>query len=197
MRIGIDIDGVLADVLLYELDVANKYAVLNNLGSVKNPNGYSCSEIFDITQAKEDDFWNVAIKEYINIPARKFADEVTAKLKEEGHEIFIVTARTNNLSYTDISAEEMKKHVQNWLKENNIVYDKIVWTKKEKLSACKENQIDVLVEDKPSNIKQVASIIPVMVYDHRYNADIEGKNIIRVFSWYDIYYKIHNLNNKQ
>ena len=45
-------------------------------------------------------------------PARKFAGEVISKLKTEGNEIYIITARSSDLTYTDITTEEMQEGVR-------------------------------------------------------------------------------------
>lgn len=42
-----------------------------------------------------------------------------------------------------------------------------------------------MIEDKPENIEDISKEIPVIVYDCSYN-----KNVIRCYSWYDIYEKI-------
>ena len=43
MKIGIDIDGVLTDLVTFHLDYGIKYAYENNLGEIKDPYGYKIS----------------------------------------------------------------------------------------------------------------------------------------------------------
>jgi len=49
-----------------------------------------------------------------------------------------------------------------------------------------------MIEDEPKCINIVSTKIPVICYDAKYNRNYEGKNIIRCYSWYDIYLKIKN-----
>ena len=119
------------------------------------------------------------------------------KIKLLGHEIYIITSRTNDLSYCDIKPEKMKRIVKKWLKKYKICYDKIVWTKKEKVSACETFDVDLMIDDNPKHILQLSKRIPVICYDARYNKQCEGKNIIRCYCWYDIYDKIKTMTKEQ
>ena len=80
----------------------------------------------------------------------------------------------------------MKDMVNKWLLDNNIKYDKIVYTKGSKLPYCIQNNIDIMIEDAPMNIKEISTKIPVLCFDNPYNKEIEGENITRVYSWYDV-----------
>ena len=192
MRIGIDIDGVLTSIEQFEIDNASKYYIENTNKKLNNPFGYGSQKIFGGSYEEDVTFWKDAIYEYVKQPAMKYADEVIEKLKNEGNEIYIITARASDLSYCDISTEQMKEIVISWLKENNIHYDKIIFSKESKLQYCIDNNIDVMIEDKAENIETIATKIPVICFDARYNLKCEGENIIRCYSWYDIYDKIRN-----
>lgn len=52
-----------------------------------------------------------------------------------------------------------------------------------------ENKIDIMIEDSSTKINELVKIVKVLYYDTRYNRNIENENIIRVYSWYDIYMK--------
>lgn len=193
MRIGIDIDGVLTDIEQFIIDYGLKFCHENNLSYRIKSNEYDEAKALCISEENVDKFWNKYMKYYAKeYRARDFASEVIKKLKEYGHEIYIVTAR-NEYGLTGDDYGKMKKIVKEWLKKNNIYYDKIVHTEETKLPYCVGNYIDIMIEDKPENIKQVATKIPVLCYNCSYNADIKGKNITRVYSWYDIYYKIKQM----
>ena len=47
-----------------------------------------------------------------------------------------------------------------------------------------------MIEDSPENIKDLSSKIPVLCFNCKYNESLEGKDITRVQSWYDVYDKI-------
>ena len=92
-----------------------------------------------------------------------------------------------------LSVEENQQIVLNWLKNNHINYDKIIFSSEDKLNICKENKIDLMIEDKVDNINKISKIIPVICFHAGYNKDCKNSNIIRCYSWYDIYSKINKL----
>ena len=167
MNIGIDIDGVLTTDDEYLMDCISNYCFENNLDSFTDPYAYE----FNID----------------NEPARKFASEVTKKLKSDGHHIYIITARH------DCKKPEMKRRIENWLNKNNISYDKLICANVPKIKEIQENNIDIMIEDSPSTIPQINDIVKVFCYDARYNKELKLNNVTRVFSWYDIYSKINLL----
>lgn len=197
MRIGIDIDGVLTDLERYSVDYLSKYCVENNIDFNIGESDYEIYKTFNITKEQENDFWNQNLELYAkNEKARSFSSEVIKKLKEDGHEIYIVTARwlTNR---DDEMGSNMRKLVKNWLFENEIIYDKLIFTrarKEQKHQEIRDNQIDLMIEDSPNNVNQLSSIVPVICFDAGYNRKCEGKNIMRCYSWYDIYRTINSLS---
>ena len=82
---------------------------------------------------------------------------------------------------------------QKVFEKNNIEYDKIIFTKPPKVKEIIENKIDIMIEDSPTTINELIKIVKVLYYDARYNRNIESENIVRVYSWYDIYIKINEL----
>ena len=91
----------------------------------------------------------------------------------------------------------MQDIVKYWFKANNLYYDELIFSTTNKLGNCREKNIDVMVEDSPRNIKQLAEFLPVICFDTRYNRDCEGKNIIRCYSFYDIYEKIKEFEKRK
>lgn len=186
MKIGIDIDGVLTDIEQWQLDCGGKFfSKLNK--SVVNKDGYEITEIFNVSDELDSQFWNEYLHEYVTKePSRKYASEVIKKLKDSGNEIYIVTARY----LTDRNTEEgqrMRKIVIDWLEQENIVYDKIVFAPEDKLQICLENNIDVMIEDKVENIEKISTRLPVICFHAGYNKHCKNDNIYRAYTWYDIY----------
>ena len=194
MRVGIDIDGVLTDVESYQLDFGSKFYLYKYNKTVINYKGYDTTSIFDATVKQDNEFWFENIREYVKEPARKYSGEVIQKLKDEGNEIYIITARSNNLSYTDMTTEEMRNIVREWLSEYGIHYDKLIFSPEDKVDICLSNNVDLMIEDKPENIMNISKYIPVICYNSGYNEHCYGDNITRCYSWYDIYTKIGNKN---
>ena len=158
MRIGIDIDGVLTDVERWQLDYGSKFYYERYQKEIVNFEGYDTNQIFNVDDKLDEEFWREYFKEYsLNVEARKFANEVIDKLKQDGNEIYIITARGSFLSHSAdvMSVEENQQIVLNWLKNNNINYDKIIFSPEDKLNICKENKIDLMIEDKVDNINKI------------------------------------------
>ena len=196
MRIGIDIDGVLTDIEKWQLDYGSKFYFEKYGKEILDNEGYETTDIFKVDSKFDDEFWTEYFKEYsINVDVRKFASEVIKKLKQDGNEIYIITARGSFLSRSAnvMSIEENRNIVLDWLKRNEIVYDKIIFSPEEKLSICLENMIDVMIEDKVDNINKISTRIPVICFHAGYNKNCIGDNNIRCYSWYDIYRKIKEI----
>lgn len=197
MRIGIDIDGVLTNIEQFLLDYLSKYCVENGISfSIHNDICYDVHKVFAITKEQEQDFW----KEYLEFyakeeKARPFAKDIINRLKKEGNEIYIITARmfTNQ---NDEMGEMMRNLVKEWLMENEICYNKLVFSKassERKIKEILEEKIDVMIEDNPQNIYDISLHIPVICYDTTYNRECKGKNIMRCYSWFDIYRRIKEM----
>lgn len=196
MRIGIDIDGVLTDIEQWQLDYGSKFYFEKYGKEIQNNEGYETTEIFKVDSKLDDEFWTEYFKDYsINVDVRKFSCEVIKKLKQDGNEIYIITARGSFLSHSAnvMLFEENKNIVLEWLRKNEIEYDKIIFSPEDKLSICLENNIDVMIEDKVDNINKISTRIPVICFHAGYNKNCKGNNIFRCYSWYDIYSKISSI----
>ena len=188
MNIGIDIDGVLADIEPYVFEYGSKLLYdkgrsLENIDKEK----YETYQIFNWDRDDEHEFWDKYMLDYYtNAPTRIFASEVIRKLKEEGHNIYIITAR--GISEKDIYSY-LKDMTRKWLKENDIYYDEIFF-EKDKKKIIREHNIDVMIEDYEKNIRQLEEDCEIIVFDCIYNKNV--KEHLRVNSWYEILYLIEN-----
>ena len=198
MKIGIDIDGVLTDIEKWQLDYGSKFFYEKYKKSITNYKGLDTINIFEVNKKQNDEFWSYYFKDYcINISPREFAKEITKRLIEDGNEVYIITARGSYESHSlkVMSYEENKKIAKEWLDKNGIAYNKIIFTPDDKLDICISNKIDLMIEDNPKNIKQISSKIPVICFHANYNEDVYGKNIIRCYTWWDIYKTIYEIRN--
>lgn len=199
MRIGIDIDGVLTNLEQFSVDYFSKFCSDNNINYTIGKSSYNIYNTFNVTKEQEDLFWEKYILEYAkNENIRPFAAEVIQKLRDNGHEIYIITARwlTNR---EDSLGDNMRNIVKSWLKKNNVIYDEIIFTKSQnesKKQDINENNIDLMIEDNPNNINELSNIIPVICYNATYNTHCNNDNIFRCYSWYDIYNKINEITIK-
>jgi uncharacterized HAD superfamily protein len=199
MRIGIDIDGVLTDIETWQLDYGSKFFYEKYDKDIVNYKGYEEKEIFNVKQELDDEFWDKYFEEYsVNIEPRRFANEITKKLKEDGHEIYIITARGTFLLHSKgiITKEKNQEIVLNWLNKNDIYYDKIIFSPEDKLDICIENNIDIMIEDKVQNIEKISTKIPVICFHADYNENCKGRKIYNAYSWYEIYMFISEVIKK-
>ena len=194
MKIGIDIDNVISnfnDELLKEYLKHDKE--LRNTGII-NKDVFIRYGMFDWTEKEETEFYKNSI-ERIAIKLKRIhrATETIKKLKEDGNEIIIISGR-NNGEYNN-----PYKLTEEWLAKYNIVYDKLILTnaynKEEKANVCKENNIDIMIEDSTQtavNIEKVGT--KVLFMNTRYNKNNE--NFEKVSNWKEIYSKISKLYKK-
>lgn len=197
MNIGVDIDGVLLDLERFALDCGTKMCIEKNIDININLEKYFESEKFHWTQEQEDEFWDTYLLGYVqsSMP-RKYAPEIIKRLREEGNTICIITARNEN-GMPEEYYGKMQEETIKWLKTNNIEYDKIFFTTDDdKLNKCKENDIDIMIEDSPTNIKNISKEVKTIKFDCQYNRNIESENIIKAYSWYHIYQIINDLQSK-
>ena len=188
MNIGIDIDGVLTDMEREVTDYATKMCVEEGLPIEVDVSKYYETDSFNWTQEQSDRFWNKYLVPYVvESNARKYSKEIIEKLRQEGNKIYIITARDES-GMPEEYYGKMQQLTKEWLKKYEIEYDKLIFAKdKEKLQRCIENNVDVMIEDSPSNIENISTKINVIKFDCQYNRNMEGKNIITAYSWYHIY----------
>ena len=189
MKIGIDIDGVLTDYKQFAVDFVTKFCYENGIPINVKLDEYTDTESFNLTYEQATKFWNEYFAGYARgAKTRMFAKEVIDKLREE-HEIYIITAR-NEEGLPEELHGKIQELTKEFLQYNNIVYDKIFFTGGSKLKTIVDNNVDIMIEDAPDNIQELSKKIQILCYNTQYNEEIEGENITRVYSWYDIYEKI-------
>ena len=195
MRIGVDIDGVLNDIGEWHYSCGFKFCIENDINRGFDPTKYMMEEQFNLTDEENYKFW----KEYIfdlmvSIPTRPYAGKVLNLLKDMGHEIVILTARDNRF-LTNQYANTMNFYVEEWLNKNSIPYDEIIAGAGSKKEKCIQNKLDIMIEDKASNVEKISDIIPVLCFDAPYNAYVNKDKVTRVYSWYQIYRYFLDLKN--
>ena len=188
MNIGIDIDGVLTDLERMKIDYGTKMCVDENWPIKLNVNEYDETNAFRWTEEQAIKFWNIYLVKYVTEGnPREFAREVIQKLQQEGNKIYFITAR-NEYGMPPEYYGKMQKLTKEWLEKQNIKYEKLIFaSNEEKLLQCIENDIDVMIEDSPSNIEYISKKIKVIKFDCQYNKNISNENIITAYSWYHIY----------
>ena len=197
MNIGIDIDGVLTDLEKAIIDFGTKMSVEEKWPIKIDVSKYWEVEALEWTQEQADKFWNKYLVEYVvESKPRMFSEEIIEMLKKEENNIYIITAR-NEYGMPPEYYGKMQELTREWLKNQDIKYDKLIFARdSEKLHQCIENNVDIMIEDSPSNIQNISTKIKVIKFDCQYNKQVNGENIITAYSWYHIYDIIKKFNKE-
>lgn len=193
MKIGIDIDNCISnfdDTLLKEYLKHDKE--LRNTGIINENPEYLRGGMFDWTEKEEKNFYDANIEKFAkSLKPLENSPYYIKKLKEDGHEIYIITGR-NNGEYAN-----PYELTEEWLKQYDIIYDKLVLTdaydKHAKTVVCLENNIDLMIEDSTrTSLDLKNNGIKVFTMNTRYNQ--KEQTLDRVSNWKEIYEKISKLN---
>jgi len=166
LRIGIDIDGVLADTHSVLMDLASEHVPIDEEDRQK----YGVQE----TKHGSDGLRNQVFEEIFEkgliaeAPIIPGAAEKVNELYDAGNEIYIITARKKNW-------EEQTKE---WLKKNGIKYHKLIMGAGKKGDVAKEEGIDVFIEDSSDNIENLeGNGIRAFVFSQPWNQDSHATRI--------------------
>ncbi|MBZ9634113.1 5' nucleotidase, NT5C type [Clostridium sp. FP1] len=182
LNICIDIDGTITDAY-YWLNITNKY--FNKNITEKQITKYYIHEVMGIKQSEYEEFYD---KNKIQIHSeQKLREDVQIVIKRLSlmHNIFFVTAREKSLT--------MLTH--SYLRKNEIPYDDLfVLGSHYKVDKARELECNVFIEDNYDNAVQLSDAgFKVLLLDANYNRKPLNENIIRVYSWKEIYSIINKL----
>lgn len=189
MNIGIDIDDTLTDIRDKLNLAAEKYA--NELGKENkneedkyvedNNNGNVYQIKYGFTYEELKYFLSV-IHEGITKKEepRKNCVEIIRKLHNEGHKIYIITARDSEFH------EDPYKLSKDWLDKNNIYYDELIVNARNKLEVCQRENIDLFIDDQLANCTKLSEAGIKVIRITEYN-DIQHGDIINKNNWNEIY----------
>ena len=146
MRIGIDIDDTMTFIKDDLLESAINYdKSLGNSGKFLNDN-YYVGKRFEWNKEEYSYFMGEVRKQVVNnAKLRPGLIEILTKLREMGHEIIIITARSNRY-YKDPYNMTI-----NWLKKEQIPYDKLILPSVNKKKECFKEHIDIFLDDDVNN----------------------------------------------
>lgn len=191
MNIGLDIDGCLMDFTNLAWNGMSLFLERHNenYNPVDFPS-YSYKEQFNISKELEDSFWleEESRYMYLDLPPRPYTIEVLDYLKNNGHKLYIITARNNTYANKDLI-----ERTYVWLNKYNIKVDGVYFNTGDKVDTINNLKIDFMLEDSPSNIIKISkkTNCKVFCFDTFCNREIQDDlNIIRVYSMLDFKEKI-------
>ncbi len=188
MNIGIDIDDTINKLSETLIKYGLKYNIENNIKYDIKPSKWQFEEAFGWDETHTKKFMSTYIKKcFQEVEIKADAKEYINKLRDEGNKIIIITARRkeNCSDIYDVS--------KNWLIEKGIKIDKLEIGCEKKSEQCKENKVDIFIDDNAENCRDVSKNvqIPVLLFDSIYNQ--EEKDLKRVYNWKEAYKEIKKL----
>lgn len=196
MKIGIDIDdttlftakSMLKYGDIFDKEISGKSRNEDSFGLIKNR--YYLEAIYGWDKETKfkffDKYYKNVLEECTILPN---ANKVIKKLKEEGDFIHFITARLMNIENCDT-----EKITKESLLKLNIPYDKLSLGIKDKLTFCKENKVDLLIEDSYETCKEFEENgIKTILMTTKMNESIDAGCIVRVNNWDEIYNEICKL----
>lgn len=170
MRIGLDLDGVIVD------SVPNWIRILNiefgaNYGPDDLPDTHGTPEMAA--------FCDDHLIELL-MPNRPMAGAVEAlrRLRREGHQLVVITARS----------QCVRRLTEAWLEFYGFHVDELHCLEgADKAVAARATEIDLLVEDTPKNALAVAAAgVPVLLFGAPYNRDVRHPLVQRCENWGEV-----------
>ncbi len=191
MKIGIDIDdtalitveGMVKYGDIFCREILNKPDTKNNVEDIKDR--FYLQALYGWDKETKFKFFDYYYKKVLEecLP-KEDSPLVITKLKEEGNEIYFISARLNNID--NCNSEKITKES---FQKYNIPYDKIIVAAYSKLEYCKENNIDVFIDDSFEVLDELSKEgIKCFLMTTPMNKGVElPSNIIRVHTWNEIY----------
>ena len=190
MNIGIDLDDVVYDT---SAEVEKEIEKANNPMLVEYKVQIMRGAMNGVPEEIANFLTDTIITYTENAKPIKNAISTLKKLKEDGHTITIITARSDMMreGVVDSTLKSMKKYGI----DKGIMYDKIIFEGANKGDVCEKEKIDLFVDDSPINCMHVRERgINVLAFKSGITADaIDQTDLPSVSSWDELYDKINSI----
>ena len=186
MKIAIDVDVTLTEMNAFIKARGKRFFSKRNK-QIVNPEATTVELMYGATAEESKIFWRRYFLDYcINVKFKPFLTASLDHLKEDGHQLHIVTSRWG-ATRSDSVGKFVRSIFFKKFKQKHIVFDSYTFTddtKDDKLNACIANHFDTIVEDNQNHIERIAKTmgIPVIVMTTPENADLDIDNIYRISS---------------
>lgn len=171
MRIGVDLDDTICrttEKVHEKVEIFSKKLNLNPLDVMND-------------ELLSEQFFKENLEEiYKNVEVKREVKKVLKRLRSKGNEIYIITARKKDI------VSNVEQVTKDWLEENEIEVDKIIVEAygEKKALICKENNIDLMIEDDPYNFRKIRNQgIQCILFDDRERYDLRYDYMT---NWLDI-----------
>lgn len=175
-RIGIDIDGVIADSQPVIIDKLNQHFEKNY--TLQDFVNFKPQKMFGINRRQLENFIMTKELEIIEEVVPYPGAVKTLRELSESCLIHLVSARSPHFTGQTLA----------WLGANEIPYSQLrLLGQHDKRGACQELCVDLFIEDNRKNAIQLSSCgIPVLLMNATYNRGRLPDMVTRVFGWGDI-----------
>ena len=198
MRIAIDIDDCITNTSEVEFELCYKYNKQLYPEDTKNyiNNHYNKTTIFGFTKQQEDEFYVQAMELFIEqdlIKPKVFSKKIIDQLLSDGHEIILLTGRS------DFYWGTATLYTKQWLEKYNIHYTKLVTAMTNKGEFCKNNNVDVLIDDSLKYIKQCNDLnVNTITFNNNYSKKYDSPELqnyshpLNIYSscWFEVYDRV-------
>ena len=197
MKIGIDIDNTLTEVQEELNEAAYNYAIKlgkkidsSVISEDINNNGSFYKEKFKFSYDELRYFLKDIMEKIINrAKPRTGVIETIRKLREEGHKIYIITARDSEFH------DDPYLLSKNWLDKNKIEYDKLIVNARKKAPVCIQENIDLFIDDQLNNCIEITKegIQTIRISNDKENFE----NIETADNWEQIYKYVKKISDME
>ncbi len=185
MKIGIDIDDVITNtsekIEEYIMKDNNRQKLQEHMKEIMKGN------------PSEPEVMSFCMENYLRVfqevKPKDNASKVIQDLLDKGNEIYLITARGENLEFFRGSEKVTKK----FLEDNNIKYTKIIFNAINKAQLCVDNQIDLMIDD---SIEHCEDIENVGIKSIVFTSNVNKKTftiVERVDNWLDLENKLNKM----
>lgn len=179
MKIGCDIDGVVADIGKAVLPYLKKLKPGTGLGDLTEYSFEKFGMTEDMTKAMFANFRETG--EYKTMEMIRGARWGTYEtIYEQGNDLYFITARDYY--------KELEEETWDWLLEKELSFDGVVSGVKDKYPVARDMDVDILIDDSPEIIESVSKRgLNTIVFDQPWNQEVkENKRIKRCLSWFQV-----------
>ena len=143
MIIGIDLDDTITKTEEILFKYAKKYNEEKNIIYKIDRDKWDWNKAFGWNDKSVEVFFEKYLKKvFKEVEIKEDAKEVINTLKKDGDTIIIITARNSE------NVKDVLKICEKWLKDKQVEVDKIVINGEDKAKECKENNIDIFIDDR-------------------------------------------------
>ncbi|MBU3904742.1 MAG: hypothetical protein KJ906_01170 [Nanoarchaeota archaeon] len=182
MRIGIDVDQVLLDILPPLLEYHNERYGTNS--SVSELASRNLAQVWNCDQKETlkriHDFYNT---KYFNKVVPITGAVKSAQQLAKNYELYTVTSRT--IKHADKTVKQIEKHFPN-------IFDMILFDNeynndtidiRKKIEVCQDYNLKILVDDHAKNLRDIPSNMTGILFDRPWNQKETPKDVIRAYDW--------------